>query len=254
VTFVDGEECAAGAWASGTGPPVTGDDGEITLLEGSTFCVSDRSGDVLRDRPHGLFVADTRMLSCWRLAIDGAPIQNLSTIEEPTEPYRATFISRTPPRQWMADSPMLVLRNRFIGEGMREDITLRNLGAEPIGVTLALTVDTDFADLFAVKEGRVQPPHGLGVDVGTASMTFTVAGPDDTRSAQITATGEPIVTPGRFTFRIVVPQRSQWSTCFAVEASIGGRRIQLRHRCGEPIDISASAQRLQAWRLSNPHI
>jgi hypothetical protein len=27
-----------------------------------------------------------------------------------------------------------------------------NLGAEPIGITFALTVDTDFADLFAVKE------------------------------------------------------------------------------------------------------
>ncbi len=149
---------------------------------------------------------------------------------------------------------MLVLRNRFVGDGMREDVILRNLGAEPIGVTLALTVDTDFADLFAVKEGRVQTPHGLVVDLGAASMTFKVAGPDDTRTAQITATGEPIVTPGRFTFRIVVPQRSQWSTCFAVEASISGRRIPLRHRCGEPIDVSAPAQRLQAWRLSNPRI
>ena len=254
MTFVDGEECAAGAWASGTGPPVTGDDGEITLLEGSTFCISALSGDVHRDRPHGLFVADTRVLSCFRLAIDGAPVQNLSTVEEPNEPYRSTFIGRTPPRQWMADSTMLVLRNRFVGDGMREDVVLRNLGAEPIGVTLSLAVDTDFADLFAVKEGRVQPPHGLVVDIGAASMAFTIAGPDDTRSAQITAAGEPVVTPGRFTFRIVVPQRSQWSTCFAIEASIGGRRIQLRHRCGEPIDTSAPAQRLQAWRLSNPLI
>ncbi|WP_406816125.1 glycogen debranching N-terminal domain-containing protein [Mycobacterium sp. M23085] len=254
MTFVDGEECAAGAWASGTGPPVSGDGGEITLLEGSAFCISAVSGDVHRGRPHGLFVADTRMLSCWRLAIDGAPLQNLSTVEEPNEPYRATFIGRTPPRQWMADSTMLVLRNRFVGDGMREDVVLRNLGAEPIGVILTMTVDADFADLFAVKEGRVQPPHGLIVDMGAASMTFTIAGPDDTRSAQISATGSPIVTPGRFTFRIVVPQRSEWSTCFAVEAAVGGRRIQLRHRCGEPIDISAPAQRLQAWRLSNPQV
>jgi glycogen debranching enzyme len=255
VSFVDGEEGAAGAWASGTGPPVTGDDGDVTLLEGSTFCISAMSGDVDRDRPQGLFVADTRMLSCWRLAIDGVPVQNLSTIEEPTEPYRATFVGRTPPRQWLADSTMLVLRDRLVGDGMREDVTLRNLGAEPVGVTLSLAVDTDFADLFAVKEGRVQPPHGRAVDIGTASMALTLAGSDYTRGVQITAaTGDPIVTPGRFTFRIVVPQRSQWSTCFAVEASIGGDRIQLRHRCGEPVDTSGPAQRLQAWRLSNPRI
>ena len=56
----------------------------------------------------------------------------------------------------MADSTMLVLRSRFVGDGMREDVVLRNLSAEPIGVTMALTVDTDFADLFAVKEGRVR--------------------------------------------------------------------------------------------------
>ncbi|CAM3931838.1 glycogen debranching N-terminal domain-containing protein [Mycobacterium senriense] len=254
MTFVDGEECAAGAWASGTGPPVTGGDGDVTLLEGSTFCISAVSGDVHRDQPHGLFVADTRMLSCWRLAIDGEPVQNLSTIQEPTEPYRATFVGRAPPRRWLADSTMLVLRDRLVGDGLREDLILRNLGAEPVGVTVTLTVDTDFADLFAVKEGRVQPPHGLAVDIGTASMTFTLAGPDDTRSAQITATGDPSVTPGRFTFRIVVPERSQWSTCFAVEATTGGRRVQLRHRCGEPIDTSAPAQRLHAWRLSNPLI
>lgn len=141
MTFFYGEECAASAWASGAGPPVTGGGGgDITLLEGSTFCISATSGDVYRDRPHGLFVADTRMLSCWQLAIDGTPVQTLSTVEEPTEPYRATFIGRTPPRRSMADSTMLVLRDRFVGDGMREDVALRNLGPEPIGVTLSLAV------------------------------------------------------------------------------------------------------------------
>jgi len=255
VSVVDGEAGAADAWASGTGPPVTSDGGDITLLEGSTFCISANSGDVHRDRPQGLFVADTRLLSCWRLAVDGAPVQNLATIEEPAEPYRATFVGRTPPRQWLADSTMLVLRDRLVGDGMREDVILRNLGAEPVGVTLSLAVDSDFADLFAVKEGRAQRPHDLAVDLGTATMAFTFAGPDDTRGVQITATtGDPIVTPGRFTFRIVVPQRSQWSTCFAVEASTGGDRIQPRHRCGEPVDTSGPARRLHAWRLSNPRI
>lgn len=255
MSMVDGAEGAAGAWASGTGPPVTGDGGDVTLLEGSTFCISANSGDVHRDRPQGLFVSDTRLLSCWRLAIDGAPVQSLTTIEEPGEPFRATFVGRTPPRQWLADSTMLVLRDRFVGDGMREDLVLRNLGAEPVGVTVSLAVDADFADLFAVKEGRVARPLGLAVDIGTASMAFTFTGRDDTRGVQITAsTGDPLVTPGRFTFRIIVPERSQWSTCFAVEASTGGERIQLRHRCGEPVDVSDPARRLRAWRLSNPRI
>ncbi len=255
MTVVHGEDGGSGAWASGTGPPVTGDDGDLTLLEGSTFCISANSGDVHRERPHGLFVADTRMLSCWRLTIDGAPVQNLSTIEEPTEPYRATFVGRTPPRQWLADSTMLVLRDRLVGDGMREDVTLRNLGAEAVAVTLCLTADADFADLFAVKEGRVRPPQGVVVDIGSAAMTLTLPGHDDSRSVHITAaTGDPIVTPGGFTFRVVVSPRSQWSTCLAVEASTAGRRLPLRHRCDQPVDTSSPAQRLQAWRLSNPRV
>jgi glycogen debranching enzyme len=233
---------------------VTADTGTVTLLEGATFCISATAGDVHRDRPHGLFVADTRILSCWRLAVDGHPVENLSTAEDPGEPFHATFIGRTSPREWVADSTMLVLRTRFVGEGMREDVVLRNLGPEPVGVTVTVAADADFADLFAVKEGRVHTPHGVGVDIGATSLTFALAGAEDTRSAVITATGDPIVTAGRFTFRTVVPARSQWSTCFAVEASIDGRRLRPRHTCGEPIEASAPARRLQAWRLSNPRI
>jgi glycogen debranching enzyme len=181
-------------------------------------------------------------------------VENLSTVEDPSEPFRATFIGRTSPREWVADSTMLVLRTRFVGDGMREDIVLRNLGPEPVGVTVTVAADADFADLFAVKEGRVHTPHGLAVDIGATSLTFTLAGAEDTRSAVITATGNPIVTAGRFTFRTVVPARSQWSTCFAVEASIDGRRLRPRHTCGEPIETSSPARRLQAWRLSNPRI
>jgi glycogen debranching enzyme len=233
---------------------VTAETGTVTLLEGATFCISATAGDVHRDRPHGLFVADTRILSCWRLAVDGHPVENLSTSEDPGEPFHATFIGRTSPREWVADSTMLVLRSRFVGEGMREDVVLRNLGPEPVGVTVTLAADADFADLFAVKEGRAHTPHGVGVDIGATSLTFTLAGAEDTRSAVITATGSPLVTAGRFTFRTVVPARSQWSTCFAVEASIDGRRLKPRHTCGEPIEASAPARRLQAWRLSNPRI
>jgi glycogen debranching enzyme len=254
MTFADGEECAVGAWASGTGPPVTGETGTVTLLEGSTFCISARAGDVHRDRPHGLFVADTRMLSCWRLAVNGQPVENLSIVEDPGEPFHATFVGRTSPAESVADSTMLVLRTRFVGDGMREDVVLHNLGAEPAGVTVTVVADVDFADLFAVKEGRAHMPHGLGVDIGAASLTFTRTGAEDTCSAVITATGDPTVTAGRFTFRTVVPARSQWSTCFAVEASTGGRRLRPRHSCNEPIEASAPARRLQAWRLSNPRI
>jgi hypothetical protein len=52
-----------GAWASGISPPIlSGDGGTITLIEGSTFCLSSTSADILPDRPQGLFVSDTRVI------------------------------------------------------------------------------------------------------------------------------------------------------------------------------------------------
>ena len=38
-----------------------GDGGTALVLEGATFCVSRRGGDIAPDSPHGLFVADARL-------------------------------------------------------------------------------------------------------------------------------------------------------------------------------------------------
>jgi glycogen debranching enzyme len=207
-----------------------------------------------RDHPHGLFVADTRVLTCWKLAVDGEPVETLSELQDNGEPYRQTFVGRIAPRRWATDSTLLVVRARFVGNGMREDVELRNLGAEPAAITLTIGVDADFADLFAVKEGRVRPSRGVKVDVGEASISFDLSDGNDTRGALVTATGNPEVSPGRFTFHVVIPARSSWSTCLALEASLDGRRIPPMHRCGEPVPASRSAKRMRAWRISNPRI
>ena len=56
----DEYESMTGAWASGISPPALSRGcGTITLIEGSTFCLSYTSGDILPDRPQGLFVSDT---------------------------------------------------------------------------------------------------------------------------------------------------------------------------------------------------
>ena len=71
--------------------------------------------------------------------------------------YRATFVGRIPPRRGRADSTLMVLRNRYVGDGMREDIVLLNVGPEAAGVLITVAVEADFADLFEVKECRAIP-------------------------------------------------------------------------------------------------
>ena len=37
----------------------------VTIVEGSMFCITQTSGDILPGEPQGLFVHDTRVLSRW---------------------------------------------------------------------------------------------------------------------------------------------------------------------------------------------
>jgi hypothetical protein len=44
----------------------------VTLIDGSSFCISDSIGYVTPGRAHGVFVRDTSVLSRWELTFDGA--------------------------------------------------------------------------------------------------------------------------------------------------------------------------------------
>ena len=66
----------------------------VAILEGNTFVVSDRRGDIEAspDTPHGLFVDDTRFLSRWVLTVDGRRPALLSF--DDVEYFEAQFTTR----------------------------------------------------------------------------------------------------------------------------------------------------------------
>jgi hypothetical protein len=127
----------------------------VTLVEGSTFCISEPGGDIRPGHAQGLFVRDTRMLSHWELLVDGSSPEPL-TVQQ-AEPYAAAFLGQMPPSAGLADSTLLVVRRRYVGDGMREDVTLQNTALLPATCIVTLAADADFADLFEVKDGRVRP-------------------------------------------------------------------------------------------------
>jgi glycogen debranching enzyme len=126
----------------------------VTLVEGSSFCISSANGDIHPELPHGVFHLDTRILSRWNLTINGQPLEPLAA--ETKEPYRAIFAGRLQLSDGYADSPLIVERLREVGAGIREQITIRNYSTKPAECRIVLTVEADFADLFEVKEARIQ--------------------------------------------------------------------------------------------------
>ncbi|MFC3993289.1 amylo-alpha-1,6-glucosidase [Actinoplanes siamensis] len=219
-------------------------------MEGSTFCLSDAAGDVDPGNRHGLFVRDARVLSRWLLRLDGHRPQPLSVLAP--DAYAARFVLRRPPPAGSADSTVLLTRERLVGDGLRETVQVENLGREPTTCVLSLVVEADFADLFAVKDGRAAG-SGAGTVVNGAELRFT-ARADGGRRLRVTVSGDPVVTPGGFSWRIVVPARGEWSTEIVAEPMAAGRWINPGFERGQRVDHSAAARKLQAWRQANTRV
>jgi len=222
---------------------------DVTLVEGATFCVCSHSGDIEPHRAEGLFVQDTRVISRWQLYLDGMPIEPLTVI--PAEPYEAVFVGRAAPRAGYPEGTIIVERHRLVGQGMREDLTLRNFGAEAAGIDLALRVDADMADLFVVKEHRPErlPPVGHR-EVG-GDLLYWIDRPGAERGVRVSAPGAAS-SPHTLTFRIVVPPRGSWSTTIEVVPSARGREMESLYPAGRPFDQSVPARRMKGWRHEAP--
>src|SRR5688572_23783750 len=120
--------------------------GTVTLVQGSSFSISASSGDMRPGRPHGLFFRDTRFLSRLELKVNGDPPEALAS--SATDPFSAVFASRSKARSGATDTTLMLFRYRYVGRGMREDLVVRNFGAEAAFCAIELTIEADFADLF----------------------------------------------------------------------------------------------------------
>lgn len=237
-------------WGYTGGPPSLGaPGGTVTLVEGATFCVSDRAGDISPALPHGLFVRDTRLVSHWRLLVDGQVPEPLAAMEG--EPFATTFVARAHAHSDRAGT-LLVLRRRYVGDGMREDVVLRNFAAAPAAYRVSLEAGADFADLFEVKESRVRLQGEHSVVAGDDGLTLGRTWGADRRGARISAPGWTASQEGTLTVDVVVPGRGEWTATLLVLASFDGVDVPPRYPVDEPVEESLPAQRLRDWRAANP--
>ncbi|MCI0687510.1 MAG: hypothetical protein L0Y54_09780 [Sporichthyaceae bacterium] len=225
--------------------------GTVTLVEGSSFCVCAQSGDIGPGGAQGVYFRDTRLLSRWELRIDTEPVEPLLVI--PAEPFRATFVGRARPRPGKSESTLLVSRERYVGAGMREDITLRNLAGEAAGCTLTVTVDSDLADLFEVKASRLTDRGAAASLLETGDLVLQCQFGEQSRGVRISAP-DSLPAPGQISFRVVVPPRSSWHTRIQVHPIIDGVEPPTRYPGEEPFETTVPARRLRDWQRNSPEV
>jgi glycogen debranching enzyme len=147
--------------------------GSIQVLEGSTFMLSDPLGDVVEGSVAGLYHEDTRHLNRFVLTLGGARPTVLTSRE--IDYYSAAFFTTNPELDGIAPKSLTIRRHRFVGDGMRETIRVRNHLREPVEIELRLSCGADFADLFEVKgkDFRKGGTAGRDHDPGRGVLGFT---------------------------------------------------------------------------------
>lgn len=239
-------------WAP-VGPVASLDGRRATLVEGSSFCLSDMVGDIHPGLPQGLFVLDTRTLSRWQLEVNGVPMEELAV--ERATPHSATFVGRTRPTAGQADSDVLVFRARHVGQGMREVITLRNYGASTQEVTVEMAIDADFADLFEVKEQRVRRRGAFRSEYDERVLSLGHRLDEGDRrgvekEVTIAFDRDAVAATGLASWQVVLPARGEWSVCCTISLGVGGARVEPRFRCGEPDRSPEPQLRADRWQAA----
>jgi hypothetical protein len=92
---------------------------DLIILDGCTFMYSDGCGDVEAKEAEGFFYEDVRHLSRWLLRVEGEPLVPLTSRR--VDHYSARIVGA---RQDGDAPPVSVLRDRFVTEGMHEDVVL----------------------------------------------------------------------------------------------------------------------------------
>ncbi|MCZ7535670.1 MAG: amylo-alpha-1,6-glucosidase [Acidimicrobiia bacterium] len=210
----------------------------LTIHYDDRFLVCDQDSRMSRRRGQGLFVADTRFASGFRLRVEGVAPILLNSAQ--IRPYSARFEFTNPDldtASGIVPSGALHLRlDRVIGQGIHEDYDLVNYGAQAVQVVLETSIECDFADLFDVRDGRFPRRGSLQTewDVGSRSLTTRYRNGSFSRTLTVRvdqAQSAPEFANGGISFRIALEPGASWHTCLLWVPSIDDTIPVFTSRC-----------------------
>ena len=201
--------------------------GNLTVLDGNTFFVSDAAGDVEPGQDaNGFFHADMRQLSTWRLLVNGQPLHVLTS--RTVDYYSASVFATLASVSVGENPPISIRRDRFVARGVHEDLIVQNHSDQPQTVTIDVEYGSDFADLFEVKD-RVPKRGQLRTDLGPGRVTLTYTRGAYRRDTVIEFSETFSVGLEGARFELHLEPRGSWRTCIDVAPVVDGEFSRLEH-------------------------
>ena len=216
-------------WVLAGEPTSLGDPtGLITLVDGQTFCLSGRSGDFSTNPTHGVFFADMRVLSQARLLVGGVDCR--AARRQPGRrkrgDVRGPFRGRKPDRAATARRAPAAT-----GIGVaRTDRAAQHGRRRACRRVVELEVAADFADVFAIKEGRPSSEGEHSLEVKENSLLFGWRLGDVHRQAELSVDGPPVQVSTRgFVWSVNIERHGVCVMQLDLTVALGNSWIERRH-------------------------
>ena len=232
----------------------------VTVLEGSTFCVSDDRGDI-DPSGLGLFAEDTRFLSRFALTLNGAKPWLLSAGH--SDHNAVTFVLRNPVAGGLRADEVSIARARVVAGGLEDRIVVRNHSQRLVELELGLVLGADFADIFAGKQrehdlragpGPIAPEGQALYDEAERRLEFEpVNGYPGRTFVFLSQPGAVDGGDARFAFRL--EPRREWVLEVVVRPAPDGAPLDAATAVRVARDEAAAGQAsLVAWREQAPEL
>lgn len=227
-----------------TVPPVGGE-GQVTLVSGRAFALSRRNGE-FKEHADGFYFVDTRFLSRWSFGFRETPLEHLGLVNR--DPLTALFIARAR----LGRGEVLVLRRRYVGRGLREDVEVRNVSRHPVAGTLRLVFHADFAHLFEVKSGR--PPHRAAVLYTTDENWVEALNEPGDRGVRVVTGLRAAATGSSLRWEVELTPGQRWENCLEAIPIVESEVVATSFPCGTAVDAGTPWRQLDAWRADRARV
>ncbi|MEW2377580.1 glycogen debranching N-terminal domain-containing protein [Micromonospora sp. NPDC047812] len=217
--------------------------GTVSCIDGSTFIVSDSSGDVESSpaTPVGLFAADSRFLSRWVLTVNGERLTALSV--DDSQYYEAAFFVVPGGQTDYVEADVSAIRRRRIGPDLTESLTLFNYGEKEMDLDVRLEVAADFADIFDIKFDVRQKAGSHYLHVGPDELRLGYRRGTFQREVSVSASEPADFDEGGLRFTLRLPPGARWSTEL---------RVVMRALRPDGVDLRATVRALRPDHATLP--
>jgi glycogen debranching enzyme len=227
----------------------------LIIRERASTLMTDSDGNIPPDARQGLglYHADTRHLSTYRMTLERIPpVMLLSTAElgYAMEQVMTNPALRAPDGRRLNQSSTEIRRQRVVSDVVEEQVRITNYNAFPVRLALLYEFDADFADIFDVRGYvRTAKGHLHEPEVSERSVLFAYDGVDGrTRTTRISFDRTPEDFDGRNAlFHISLERRETATLRLRISLNNEGARRQSER-------LEAVADQYQRWMEGTTHV